>query len=123
LYLTGNTSRLHYKAQPVNAVWGNSPTLKVEEYAKKVTRKIQTVSRALLLAESLPEPLFDPDDGSGTFLRNVTKSLPDYSASHSTAFRISKSYCSFLTIYETFLLPVIAKVGNNDLVLLGQKWY
>jgi hypothetical protein len=23
-YLTGNTSRLHYRAQPVNAVWGNS---------------------------------------------------------------------------------------------------
>jgi hypothetical protein len=27
LYLTGNTLRLHYKAQPVNAVWGNSRCL------------------------------------------------------------------------------------------------
>jgi hypothetical protein len=26
-YLTGNTLRLHYKAQPVNAVWGNSRCL------------------------------------------------------------------------------------------------
>jgi hypothetical protein len=26
-YLTGNTSRLRYKAQPVNAVWGNSRCL------------------------------------------------------------------------------------------------
>jgi hypothetical protein len=26
-YLTGNTSRLHYKAKPVNAVWGNSRCL------------------------------------------------------------------------------------------------
>jgi hypothetical protein len=26
-YLTGNTSRLRYKAQPVNAVWGNSHCL------------------------------------------------------------------------------------------------
>jgi hypothetical protein len=26
-YLTGNTSRLHYKAQPVKAVWGNSRSL------------------------------------------------------------------------------------------------
>jgi hypothetical protein len=25
--LTGNTLRLHYKAQPVNAVWGNSRCL------------------------------------------------------------------------------------------------
>jgi hypothetical protein len=27
LYLTGNTLRLHYRAQPVNAVWGNSRCL------------------------------------------------------------------------------------------------
>jgi hypothetical protein len=27
LYLTGNTLRLHYKAQPANAVWGNSRCL------------------------------------------------------------------------------------------------
>jgi hypothetical protein len=27
LYLRGNTLRLHYKAQPVNAVWGNSRCL------------------------------------------------------------------------------------------------
>jgi serine/threonine protein kinase len=27
LYLTGNTLRLHYRAQPVNAVWGNSHCL------------------------------------------------------------------------------------------------
>jgi hypothetical protein len=27
LYLTGNTLRLRYKAQPVNAVWGNSRCL------------------------------------------------------------------------------------------------
>jgi hypothetical protein len=27
LHLTGNTLRLHYKAQPVNAVWGNSRCL------------------------------------------------------------------------------------------------
>jgi hypothetical protein len=26
-YLTGNTSRLRYKAQSVNAVWGNSHSL------------------------------------------------------------------------------------------------
>jgi hypothetical protein len=26
-YLTGNTLRLHYKAQPVNAVWGNNHCL------------------------------------------------------------------------------------------------
>jgi hypothetical protein len=26
-YLTGNTLRLHYKAQPVKAVWGNSRCL------------------------------------------------------------------------------------------------
>jgi hypothetical protein len=26
-YLTGNTLRLRYKAQPVNAVWGNSRCL------------------------------------------------------------------------------------------------
>jgi hypothetical protein len=26
-YLTGNTLRLHYKAQPVNAAWGNSRCL------------------------------------------------------------------------------------------------
>jgi hypothetical protein len=26
-YLTGNTLRLQYKAQPVNAVWGNSRCL------------------------------------------------------------------------------------------------
>jgi hypothetical protein len=26
-YLTGNTLHLHYKAQPVNAVWGNSRCL------------------------------------------------------------------------------------------------
>jgi hypothetical protein len=32
LYLTGNTWRLHYKAQPVNAVWGNSRCLLWEPY-------------------------------------------------------------------------------------------
>jgi hypothetical protein len=26
-YLTGNTLRLHYKAQPVNAVWGKNRRL------------------------------------------------------------------------------------------------
>jgi hypothetical protein len=26
-YLTGNTLRLYYKAQPINAVWGNSRCL------------------------------------------------------------------------------------------------
>jgi hypothetical protein len=26
-YVTGNTSRLHYRVQPVNAVWGNSRCL------------------------------------------------------------------------------------------------
>jgi hypothetical protein len=31
-YLTGNTLRLHYKAQPVNAVWGNSRCLLWEPY-------------------------------------------------------------------------------------------
>jgi hypothetical protein len=31
-YLTGNTSPLHYKAQPVNAVWGNSRCLLWEEH-------------------------------------------------------------------------------------------
>jgi hypothetical protein len=31
-YLTGNTSRLHYKAQPVNAVCGNSRCLLWEPY-------------------------------------------------------------------------------------------
>jgi hypothetical protein len=32
-YLTGNTLRLRYKAQPVNAVWGNSSCLLRETYA------------------------------------------------------------------------------------------
>jgi hypothetical protein len=32
LYLTGNTLRLHYKAQPVKAVWGNSRCLLREPY-------------------------------------------------------------------------------------------
>jgi hypothetical protein len=31
-YLTGNTLRLRYKAQPVNAVWGNSRCLLWEPY-------------------------------------------------------------------------------------------
>jgi hypothetical protein len=31
-YLTGNTLRLHHKAQPVNAVWGNSHWLVWEPY-------------------------------------------------------------------------------------------
>jgi hypothetical protein len=31
-YFTGNTSRLHYKAQPVNAVWWNSRRLLWEPY-------------------------------------------------------------------------------------------
>jgi hypothetical protein len=32
MYLTGNTSRLHYKAQQINAVWGNSHCLLWEPY-------------------------------------------------------------------------------------------
>jgi hypothetical protein len=32
VYLTGNTLRLHYKAQPVNAIWGNSRCLLREPY-------------------------------------------------------------------------------------------
>jgi hypothetical protein len=32
LYFTGNTLRLHHKAQPVNAVWGNSRCLLWEPY-------------------------------------------------------------------------------------------
>jgi hypothetical protein len=31
-YLTGNTSRLRYRAQPVNVVWGNSRCLLGESY-------------------------------------------------------------------------------------------
>jgi hypothetical protein len=31
-YLTGNTIRLHYRAQPFNAVWGNSRCLLWEPY-------------------------------------------------------------------------------------------
>jgi hypothetical protein len=35
-YLTGNTLRLHYKAQPVNAVWGNSCCLLWEPYGTQI---------------------------------------------------------------------------------------
>jgi hypothetical protein len=35
-YLTGDTSRLRYRAQPVNAVWGNSRCLLPEPYKNQL---------------------------------------------------------------------------------------
>jgi hypothetical protein len=41
-YLTGNTLHLHYRAQPVNAVWGNSRCLLWEPYG---TNRLRCVDR------------------------------------------------------------------------------
>jgi hypothetical protein len=36
LYLAGHTLRLHYKAQPVNTVWGNSRCLLWKPYGTQI---------------------------------------------------------------------------------------
>jgi hypothetical protein len=43
LYITGNALRLFYKAQPVNAVWGNSRCLLWEPYGTNSHKIIQSV--------------------------------------------------------------------------------
>jgi hypothetical protein len=58
LYLTGNTLRLRYRAQPVNAVWGNSHCLLWEPYGtnKYIVWALQFVPHRKHITSPLQSP-------------------------------------------------------------------